>query len=297
MEEMQPRYAAETFDKLLGQITGMSPAQGDDSNESWLTNVLVTYTLNGKAQTLDVAGFRELAALTTEEQRASVTDAQQLEEFTNGLLVRHVMVNEALRMGLDKTPLYQHALAAADRGWIRDNVATATLQSADVPEDSLRGYFDRYSDEFMLLPTIRLWEILLDNKQEADRLGSQLDAGSFERLARLHSMRPGAEETGGDLGYLTADQMGVMYTHVKDTGAGDVLGPIEIRGHYVFLKVGDRQPARPLSYEEARPEILVRIRRTLGRENLQDRIRALRAAHEINIDYTLLSTLSLKTEQ
>ncbi len=295
MEAMQPRYAPDTFDRLLGQITGAMPVQGGDAGEAWLSDALVTYSLNGNTRTLDVAGFRELAALTTEEQRSSVTNAQGLEEFANGLLVRNAMVEEALRLELDDTPLFRQALASADRAWIRDNVATATLQSPDVPEDSIRGYFDRYKDEFVRPPTTRLWEILLDNKQDADRLAPQLNTGSFEMLARMHSIRPRAEETGGDLGYLTLDQMGVMRTHAINAGTGDVLGPIELKGHYVFLKVGDRQPARPLSYEEARPEILTRMRKTLGRENLQDRIRALRAANEITIDYALLSTLSLKT--
>lgn len=296
MQEMKPAYEVDTVEKLLDQIRGL-PAGGEGGEADWLDAPLVTYALQGKTHTLHVADFRELAALTTEEQRATVTDRRRLEEFVNGLLVRKAMLDAAIRMGLEETPRFQRALDAANRAWIRDDVATATLRHAEIPEDSLQHFFQLHRESFTLPATVQLSEILLDSKKEADALRPRLTAASFATLARQYSLRPGAAETGGDLGYLTAEQTGAMYAHVKEAAAGEIRGPIELRGHYVFLRVGDRRPPRPLTYEEARPEVLVQMQRSLGKKNLQDRIRNLRAQHDISIDRALLSTLPLKKEQ
>ena len=74
---------------------------------------------------------------------------------------------------------------------------------------------------------------------EADQVKRQLAYASFASLVRTHSLRPGARETAGDLGFLTAQALGPLAEDVFGASEGAVLGPLEIQGRYLLLHVGE----------------------------------------------------------
>ena len=295
IEKMNLSFREGPMNRLTDQITGFGPASNEEVERDG-RGVLATYTVDGKTQTLDVATFRALAESASEEQRAAVDDRESLEQFIKGLLAREEMIRRAEAMQLDKSPAFIQAQDNTNRAWIRDFVSAAMLRDVIVPEDSVRQYYAQHRDEFNAAPAYRVWEILVDSKVRADSLLEALKTTSFQKLAKGYSLRPGADEAGGDLGYLAPEQLGLLHEHVRAAKETEVLGPLELKGYYVLLKVGDHRPARQLSYEEARSEILDRKRRAAGRRNLRQHIQVLRSQSQISIDHALLSDLPLKSE-
>ena len=117
---------------------------------------------------------------------------------------------------------------------------------------------------------------------------------AFEVLASQYTVRPGGRQSNGDLGYLSQDQLGLLSDAVFAASPGDVLGPLEIAGKYVLLKVGDLEPARQMTLEEAKPEIVSQLKSGIVKENMKQKISRLRNQHAVDIDEALLAALPLK---
>lgn len=293
---LTPAYDEAVVAQLLGQITGAGPVLDGEAGDAWLSQTLLTYTADGQQQTMDVVTFRAMAAATSDAQRAAVQDVDSFKQFVEGLLVRDVMLREARKMNLEALPVYKSALAQADRGWVRDYEASRLLAEVPISEAQIQAYYSANSEILVHPPAIRVWEILVDRKATADSLLQLFSLTPFTQLAARHSLRPGADAAGGDLGYLAENQMGEMGPAIYAAKSGDVLGPLEIRGYYVLLKVGDRVPARPMTLQEATPTIVGSLRKADGKRHLQEHIKALRAQQSIVIDEALLAALSLKKD-
>lgn len=294
---LAPVYDMTVVNQLLGQITGAGPVLQGETSDAWQSQTLLTYTKQGRQTSLDVATFRAMAAATSDAQRATVNDLASFQQFTAGLLVREAMLESARALNLEDLPVYKTALAQADRAWVRDYEASRMLADASVSEAEIQDYYKENREALVHQPATRVWEILVEHKTTADSLLRMSGTTAFTQLARDHSLRPGAGAAGGDLGYLTEQQMGEMRAAIQGAETGEILGPLEIRGYYVLLKIGDRLPARPMTLEEAVPSIKAALGREDGKSRLQEHLKVLRAQQTIVIDEPLLAALSLKKEK
>ncbi|MDZ4700515.1 MAG: peptidylprolyl isomerase [Rhodothermales bacterium] len=287
-----PVYDEAQLARLLRQIVG--PPVPDTQEEAWLQAELVASGAPDERQSWSVVRFREAAASTSEAQRAAVTDRETLMAFIEGLLVREAMLGAAAERRLEEEEAYARAFEAAMRDWIREEVMRDLAREAPVLEDSVRAYFATFGQEFSEPARVRVSEILLDSPVEAARMRDLATPATFAELARAHSIRPGAVATGGDMGYVAADQLGVLADPVFGALAGTLLGPIEVRGHYVLLLVGDRQEARPMAFEAARPLIEERLRSGSMDRVLRARIEQLRSESNVEIDEATLTQMAIK---
>ncbi|MFC1606709.1 peptidylprolyl isomerase [Candidatus Latescibacterota bacterium] len=76
-------------------------------------------------------------------------------------------------------------------------------------------------------------------KQQAAAILQQANSGEdFTALAKQHSQEPGADRTGGDLGFFTFDQMvGPFSKVVFDMRQGEIRGPVKTQFGYHVIKL------------------------------------------------------------
>jgi parvulin-like peptidyl-prolyl isomerase len=294
-EELAPAYVEASVDRLLDQIAGTPDRlETGEAASAWLDAPLVTFGPERARASWTIARFREAARFTSEAQRVAVKDRASLLAFIEGLLVREAMIREAERLRVDRDSAYTQAFAAAERDWVREEALRALARNTPVPEDSIASYLHRYRHEFVEPARVHVGEILVDQKTEADSLRAGLTPETFADVARRYSRRPGAAATGGDLGFVSAEQLGVMAGPVFEAPSGRVLGPLEVQGRYVLFLVGERREAHSMSAEEARPFVEERLRREAFDRSLQEHIARSRAGSDISIDEGRLLTLPLK---
>jgi parvulin-like peptidyl-prolyl isomerase len=294
--DLAPVYEEAVLERLLASITGRAALPAGEALDALLAEPLVTFGPPPERRTWTVGDFRAQAAFAAEEQRAQVRSRDDLEHFTTGLAVQQVMLERAEARRLDRLPAFQRAYDRALEDWTYERAWDRLKAEVEVPEDSILAYYEAYGDEFGIPQTVRVWEIMAETRAEAARLKGLLAGTPFETLARVHSVRPGADATGGDLGYVRADQLGVLAEPVLAAGAGAVLGPLEVAGRYVLLRVGPRRPARPATLEEARPDIVQRLRRPMEQAHVREHARALRGRYAITVDEDALHHLPLIPE-
>lgn len=278
---LDPAFHEPAFTRLVDQAAGRAPVSDAETRAAWMAEPLVTFGPEGARRTWTVADFRARARFTDEARLAEIDTPEETADFVRGLAVREVMLERARAAGLDALPEYRDALRRAMDEWVWERAFERITAGTTVPEDSLRAHYAAHRAAFVIPERVRVWEILVGTKAEAEALRARLGAETFEALARAHSMRPGADATGGDLGFVTQDQLGALAGPVFDAPEGAVLGPLEVAGRYVLLKVGARRPARPASFEEARPEIERRLRERFERRRFRAHVDALRERYEV----------------
>ncbi len=133
----------------------------------------------------------------------------------------------------------------------------------------------------------------LETKAEADRVKTLLSDYSFSELARRYSIRPGADASGGNLGFVSREQLGSLAESVFSASEGEVLGPLEIAGRYALLAVGERQASRPARFEEVSAEIASSMKPRLARETFYAYLKQLRDRYDVTMDELALMSLDV----
>ena len=289
--EMAPAFEEPALTRLLAQVTGAAVTTDEDD---WTAAPLVTFGLPDDRRTWTVADFRERAALADPALRARVSTRDDLRAFVEGLLAREAMLARARALGLDRLPAFREAFAGAMDEWVYEQARARLRARLAVPDDTLRAYAGE--GPVMMPERVRVAEIVVDTRAEADALRARLDSTPFATLARQYSLRPGADATGGDLGYLSARQLGQLAAPVFAADAGAVLGPMAVAGRYVLLQVGDRSVARPARFEEVRQVLEEPLRDRLFSRFLSAYTDTLRTRYDVVVYAAALAAISLSSQ-
>ena len=295
--ELNAVFEEAALEGLLGQITGVGVMESEEDLRRLLAEPLVTFGPLSQRRVWRVDDFRERAQFTSEAQRAQVRTRRDLVDFVQGLLVREAMMERARAQGLDATPAFEQALHEEMDAFVLDQARKRLADGVDVPEDSMRRYYETAPPgEFTEPAQVRLREILVATEAEAAALMAQLPDASFEALARSHSLRPGARALDGALGWLTRNALGSLAEPVFDAAVGDVLGPLEWQGRYALFRVEEQRPPRPQTYEEARAAIAQMLRYQYVEAQKRAAHDDIRARYVIEVDTDLLYSMPLTHE-
>ena len=294
---LSPVFEEPAMVRLLDQITGLPDKSGPETEDAFLQLPLVRFHTDAGPEAWTIGTFRAHAAMTSEAQRARVNDRASLEKFIEGLILREEMIRLARLRGYDVMPDVERVRERAIRDWLWDKAVNTLYEDVVVPEDSIRGHYEAFRDGYRHPAEVRIEELLVRTKREAVRLKAQLDTIDFAELARLRSIRPGADQFAGDLGWLSEVQLGVLAGPVSQAGTGDVIGPLEFKGHYVLLRIGERRPSRQMTYEAARPEIERHLTAPFRKLFLQAHIERLKRDADIFVDKEQLAKLSIRESQ
>lgn len=290
-------FNSASMTRLGQEMRGAAQPQSKERPELWMQKPLVTFGTGTNRRTWTVQQFREVAErFTTDRQRGEIRDLADLKAFIRGLVIQDEMVRAAKQLHLDETPLFTNTLSQNMKEWVVREEVARIGRSIQVSPDSVRAYYDRNKNHLFSEEKVQVSEILVASLEEAKRLRTDLTETNFGNLARLYSQRPGASETDGDLGFVTRKELGKLAEAVWAAKKGDVLGPQEIGGRYVILKVGDKMPNLPLGFEQAKPMLERQLWLDTGGREMRQVRSALenRYRKDIYVNEQLLLTLNLK---
>ncbi len=218
-----------------------------------LKNVVIVQSDLGKMTLKDL---QKLAQFTGESQKKWILSTEHLKDFIAGLVVREYMLRQAKKEKLQRTSQYRARVQEAWENYLLQRMEETLKAEMVVPEDSLRSYYKAHADKFAYPAEIRLREIVLKDKKTADRVARRLKQGAdFSEMARRYSTRRETAYRGGDLGYLTAADLGSWAHLAFSMKIGEFRGPLRIDSSFVFLKCVDKKPARQRTFYEARKDV------------------------------------------
>jgi len=226
---------------------GAKPEAGDvavakvGSDTIWTSDVkreAVAQGLIGEGEPLDVS-------------------SDQFHRTLDQVIDQKLLATEASRQGLDKDPVVRRRLQAAHDKLLGDVLVESVVDKA-VNDAAIRALYDEQQRLSKTTEELRARQIVAPTEQDAEAIKKLLASGAaFEALAMQRSIDSATRFNGGDLGYFTLDAMPEAYgVALKTAKIGDTVGPFKIDSGYALVHVEDRRPEKPISLEEARPQIV-----------------------------------------
>lgn len=161
------------------------------------------------------------------------------------LIARELMVQEAVRRGLDKREETEDALLVLKQNLLIDVLLRDEFGKQPVKDEDLKAEYDRQVKLIKSndLQQYQLSVIVLDADAQARSVLADIKAGqSFSAMARKHSV-DASKEKGGDLGWLLVEQMTPAISNVVvNLAVGSVSAvPIQIGSLWYLVKVSAKR--------------------------------------------------------
>lgn len=131
---------------------------------------------------------------------------QQRQALIEELVNRELIYQDAVTLGVDKTPVIQAEIEHQRVNIIASTMISRSSDRFTVSEADMKKEYEARKSE-LGGKEMKARHILLANKKAAEDIITKLDKGDdFAELAKNHSTGPSAVN-GGDLGWFRADQM------------------------------------------------------------------------------------------
>ena len=230
----------------------------EDVRRDWPINGLSEKTplLSSQLGEWDIRAFRQAARFTSAKQRRHIRSPQALKSFISGLVVRQKLLAEARAMGLDKTEDYTKRVEFEFDSFLLQQMEKQIYASIEVPQDTLRAYYEKNKERFKEAAQINIREIVLDKEEKAALVSRKLKQGvPFAALARQYSIRKWSAERGGEVGYLNPNDLGRWSQTVFALEKDQWIGPLKTGKEIVFVQCINKKPARQFSFTEVARDV------------------------------------------
>lgn len=234
-------------------------------------------------------------------------DPAKLRELAESMVRFELLAREAARAGLDQDPevvrvAKQNAVQQLIRRDFDESITPDTI-----PEDDVRAYYEAHPEEFTRAELRRASHIQVATRAEAERLltkAREADARGFRELAREHSQDTETRLRGGDLRYFDARGRSrnpadpevaepLARAAFALAESGDVSEPVQVGERWSIVKLTGIRPAEHRSYEQAAPNIRLRLWRERRQKALEELVSRLRRSRGVEPSYELLRQIQL----
>lgn len=173
---------------------------------------------------------------------------------------------------IDQNEQVKEQIHGAENEIIAD-AYVASLARTQISEAKLHQAYDQYAKEAPQTEEVHARHILVATEQEAKDIIDQLNKGAdFATLAKEKTIDPPGKTDGGDLGYFTkGDMLPEISAAAFALKPGEYTKtPIHTQYGWHVVKVEDRRPGKPGTYEQVAPEIAQQMTQEIVGAKLQD---------------------------
>src|SRR4051794_18623413 len=215
--------------------------------------------------------------------RARYNTVERKKEFLENLIRNELLAQEAVRQGFDKSPAVKEQAKRAMIQELIKHQLDEKLTGADISEDDMKKFYEAHVDEFVKPARARVYHIFLpattakekaEAKKKATALLKDIDArekkgeaSAFQGVAIRESKDMASAAMGGDLRFLSRDELARAYSKELADAAfnltmpGETAGPVETPKGIELVKMQVKTAAMEHSFDESKDSIRQRLAR------------------------------------
>ena len=214
------------------------------------------------------------------------------ERFLNELVKKEMLYQEALRQGLDKDPAYIEKVADFKKITLISQLLENEIEEkAKVTEEDVKNYYDEHKEDFAPFVQIRLSMIRVKTEDEAKKILDKLKKGEdFAQIARESSIDTNSAKVGGDLGFLSRNQISPEYEKVvARMMKGDVSDPVRTKQGFDIIKVTGKKTGTIVAFDKVKDLISQHLSGEKQKEVFDSYIESLKKTYPVEINKEALA--------
>lgn len=190
---------------------------------------------------------------------------QQLSQIpqdqVRAVLLAQMIDLKLMAQGGHAANLEDNALFKARLSYLQDRALRRAFTKIKVSDaitpDEIKAAYDEQVAAMPNVEEVHARHILVSTEDDAKAIKTQLDGGAdFAQLAKDKSIEPGAKDSGGDLGYFTADKMVKPFADAAFAlKVNEISQPIQTQFGWHIIQVLDRRPSAKPTLEELTQQI------------------------------------------
>jgi peptidyl-prolyl cis-trans isomerase C len=186
--------------------------------------------------------------------RPMAETAEGKKELLDTMIVREIIMQQAKKDGLDKSPAVAEKMEELRQRVIVEAFLKKKIEEqAKISDADLQKFYDQNKDKFKSGEQVRASHILVKDEGAAKEILAEIKkGGNFEELAKKHSI-DAAGAKGGDLGWFGQGSMIPEFEKVVfGMKEGEISGVVKTKFGYHIIKLTGKRPAGTRSFEESK---------------------------------------------
>ena len=187
-------------------------------------------------------------------------------QFLESLITRDLLMEEALRRGMDRREEVRERLNMARRSILLEALLRDVTEKAPgLSDEALKKFYDENLENFKVGERVKVSHVLFKEREPAEETARKAKNGMpFKEI-----MKTASEEGGvtADLGFIERGKFDKAFEEAAFAApAGKVTGPVKTAYGYHLIQTGEKRPAGLQPFDEVKEQIAAELREQAQRE-------------------------------
>lgn len=238
-----------------------------------------------------------IAGLDAEQQAALAKDPEALGQYVRALLVQRLVLKQALDQKWDQEPAVISKLVRAREATLTESfLQNASVSNTSYPSaEELSAAYEVAKSKLIIPRSYKLAQIYIaKDKAKMESISKQIKAkvADFATIARSSSEESTSAAKGGEIGWLTEDQIQPeIREKILTLAPGKVGEPVSLQDGWHLVKVLDIREPRTPALDEIRDNLVTQLRIDRSRSIRQEYLATLLKDHPLAINEIELTKL------
>ena len=204
-------------------------------------------------------------------------------QFLESLITRDLLMQEALRRGIDRREEVRERLNMARRSILLEALLREVTDKAPgLSDDALKKFYDGNPENFQVGERVKVSHVLFKEREKAGEMAVKLRNGvPFKEIMKS---APEEEGVAADLGFIERGKFDKAFEDAAFSAqAGQMTGPVKTAYGYHLILAGERRPAGLVPFEEVKGQIASDLREQAQREAFETLLAQMKKQSEIRM--------------
>ncbi|HEY2031803.1 MAG TPA: peptidyl-prolyl cis-trans isomerase [Myxococcales bacterium] len=248
--------------------------------------------------------------------RARYTTIERKKEFVETLIRNELLAQEAEKQGLQNSPNVKEQMKRAMIQELIKKQLDEKQNGADIAEADLKQFYDTHLDDFQKPERARVFHIYLPAKDAKERSAARAkaaallkdigqrekrgEANAFQTSAMRESKDTKSAPMGGDLRFVSKDELTKQYNSALADAAfnlknpGETSGVVDTPDGVELIKLQVKTVALNRSFDESRDSIRGRLARERRSHEYEEWLKKLRSESKVTLNEDELAKVSIE---